>query len=1103
MLGEPRLLAPDGRETRPEGKPLALLAYLALEGTVPRSRLAGLLWPERTETAARNNLVQLLRRMRITFGGELITGQETLSLAPSIEVDVRRLLKDTPTPAELAADTLLAGVRFDDQLDLADWLAVQRERLDARRAREMARAVTRAEEAGDLGGALVLARRALALDPLSEETHRRLMRLLYLVGASSEALDVYAELRERLQGELRTEPMPETRELVALIERGGTIPAARPISPVPLAPLQPPALTGRERELARMQQAWDRGQFIIISGAPGMGKSRLAADFAASQGRVLWVEARPGDSLVPYTTTIRSLRRGLSLSGADLPLELRRPLSFLLPELAPPGETPAMTADAGLHSVIQYAFALCLTDVDVCVFDDMQFADNASVEVGFDLIGAVFPMGQPGGLPHFIAMHRENELPPYTAAIFERLVVAGQADWTDLAPLSGAATRQLLTSLNVPADVADGLARASGGHPLFVLEGVRALASGGGIGGSGGVSPKLGQMIGDRLARLSKVALHATRASAVLRRDFTPELVADMLSAPLLEVLGAWDELEAAQILAGERFHHDLVAEAVLEGIPPTVLRLLHRAAARVLADEGAAAARIAWHWRQGGQDLEAAPWLLQAREAARASLRLREAAAHLEEAARIFEAQGDPRAFGAWRQRAEDLALTDDAEARQASVNDVLERATTPTEIAQAWLLQAGLFSARNEGARAESAVRRGLLALGDHDESELRANLLGDLGTALWTQGRLAEAEAALREAVTVLEPLGPSSSLAGGLSNLAVVLDHQDRHREAEGLHRRAVEILTGLGDLGHLAVILRNLAVCLSELGDVRGGLEALQRSVTLHDADSQDTSAVSHVLLGITHADLGEYGSAVQHFEHALSAELDPSGWLHDYARGCLGEVLVTLGDFGRAEALLRAAEASGIPNSYRGRVHVALARLAFERGQDPAAALEQAEALVGEAPRPFALGRLRLVQALSCEPAQAHAAAREALETARRHELGGLELGAHTRLARALSRAGEIQQALLHAEQAAHLLDTFEPAELSRGEVLLTLFEAQQAAGSADAVATLQRAGAWLEQTTEKHVPPSLKEAFLIHNTVARAITQAQQQGALTGLESC
>lgn len=54
----------DGEATAPERRTAAILAVLALEGPTPRSRLAGLLWPEVPEATARNNLAQALRRAR-------------------------------------------------------------------------------------------------------------------------------------------------------------------------------------------------------------------------------------------------------------------------------------------------------------------------------------------------------------------------------------------------------------------------------------------------------------------------------------------------------------------------------------------------------------------------------------------------------------------------------------------------------------------------------------------------------------------------------------------------------------------------------------------------------------------------------------------------------------------------------------------------------------------------------------------------------------------------------------------------------------------------------------------------------------------------------
>lgn len=62
-----------------ERKVAGVLAYLALEGPTPRSKLAGLLWPETHERVARNNLVQSLRRLRRAVGGyEAVRSEGTL-----------------------------------------------------------------------------------------------------------------------------------------------------------------------------------------------------------------------------------------------------------------------------------------------------------------------------------------------------------------------------------------------------------------------------------------------------------------------------------------------------------------------------------------------------------------------------------------------------------------------------------------------------------------------------------------------------------------------------------------------------------------------------------------------------------------------------------------------------------------------------------------------------------------------------------------------------------------------------------------------------------------------------------------------------------------
>ena len=56
----PRCVSPDGRELPLAPRDALLLAWLALEGATPRTRLAAMLWPDSAPETARNALRQRL-----------------------------------------------------------------------------------------------------------------------------------------------------------------------------------------------------------------------------------------------------------------------------------------------------------------------------------------------------------------------------------------------------------------------------------------------------------------------------------------------------------------------------------------------------------------------------------------------------------------------------------------------------------------------------------------------------------------------------------------------------------------------------------------------------------------------------------------------------------------------------------------------------------------------------------------------------------------------------------------------------------------------------------------------------------------------------------
>ncbi|MFC4424915.1 ATP-binding protein [Deinococcus navajonensis] len=639
-----QLTAPGGGPLVLERRTAALLTYLALEGPAARSRLAGLLYPEVPESTARNNLAQLLRRLRRVAGGDLVAGDTLLTLQP--EVGVR---------SDALTGPLLGSLRFEDLPEMEAWLLGRRAQLAGHARQDLTDRADRLETAGRPGEAAAVLSEVLKLDPLAEDVWARRMRLLYLAGDRDGALEAFDACRSALATQLGAEPLPSTLRLAEELRRAAPAPPGPPPGPVvmPAATLRPPVLVGREREWAAMEEAWARGQNILISGLPGVGKTRLAQEFAASRGPYAHQETRPGDAALPYGAAARNVRRILA-SYPDLTPEpwVRRELSRILPELLTDEEAPEPMRGAQDWQRFAAAVARMLeheAEQVVCTLDDdTQYYDRASFELGAVIFRPDEAQRAARHRPRLIATFRTGEVPPEFLEMTSAARIKGEAIHLDLQPLPEAGVRELVRTLDLPgaAPHLEDLTRTTGGNPLYVLETLKHLAQAGRLTQTRR-GPQLPRTVGDtiaaRLARLSPGALHAARAASVLQSDFDPELVAEVLGAPLMTVVGAWDELEAAQVLAGHRFTHDLVYEAVLGGVPDAVRAMLHRSAARVLEGRRAPAARVAAHWQRGGEPGRAAPWLRRAAEHAQGTLRPAEAGEWYAQAEQAYAALSDP----------------------------------------------------------------------------------------------------------------------------------------------------------------------------------------------------------------------------------------------------------------------------------------------------------------------------------------------------------------------------------------------------------------------------------------------------------------------------
>jgi DNA-binding SARP family transcriptional activator len=587
----------------------ALLAWLALNpGPHARSAVAARFWPDVLDESARASLRSALWSLRRQLGedanGALVATRERVGLAHDVWVDVGE------------AERLRADGRLDEALALADgellpgfedeWAFEAREDHRARTAQLLEQLALRAEGAGDLRGAVDFSRRAAALEPLSEEAHRALMRRLAAAGDRAAALTVFGELRSRLLTTMRIGPGEETRTLAESLRATATI----ELVPAPLKRIDRALFVGRGLELARLRRlrADEPGtvRVALIAGEAGSGKSRLAARFAveaAAEGTTVFYGTCAEQALVPYEAFAEAV--------------------------AAPGETGIDAA------VVEERLAAAPGKRVLLVLDDLQWADRATLA----LLGRIV-RGPVSERLAVIGSYREDEAEAHLYGALadlrrnchvDRIELGGLA-LDEVAALIGSAFETSAAAAN-----ANAIHDRTGGNPFYVRELARHVSERPGT-AFVDVPEGIRDVVRARVERLSPECAEALAAAAVLGESFDISLLAAVRGREddgLLEILeSVVDAGLAEEVAAGRyRFAHALTRDAVYAGLGPSRRARLHRAAATALAERhgvepGRHLAEIAFHRCEGAAD----------RDDADAAVELAERAAQVELDAGAYE---------------------------------------------------------------------------------------------------------------------------------------------------------------------------------------------------------------------------------------------------------------------------------------------------------------------------------------------------------------------------------------------------------------------------------------------------------------------------------
>jgi DNA-binding CsgD family transcriptional regulator/tetratricopeptide (TPR) repeat protein len=626
---------------------------------------------------------------------------------------------------------------------------------------------------------------------------------------------------------------------------------------------------GRRRELDLLTSALadahaGRGSAVLLSGEPGIGKTRLAQEYgayAASHGAlVLWgrclqLEGTP--AFWPWREVIRAALRACdpdTLSralGADAATIAR-----LAPELRPAPEPARILPDEEepdfddprsrfrlFDATATFLVRLAAGRTLVLVLDDLHWADRPSL-VLLQYLGRLLRDAHllVAGLYRDAVEAREHPLAGTMAAltregIAQKVALSG---WSAEEVTRAAA---LVAGGALTTDQARAIHQQTDGNPFFVIESLRLLATRDpktlrDHAPTGAIPPGARAVVDQRLAQLSSPCQEALALAAVAGSTFPLAVLERAGGGGRLPLLAALEEAERARLIlqAPEspgrfRFAHALFREALYESLPAIRRMLLHRAVGEALESLAVGAdpplAELAFHFGRAapsGVEEKAVRYAVAAAEQAARALAYEDAAALYRaalqilatrrpvdtlERCRLLLALGQAQWSLGDAHTARDTFLAAAALARSAASPDLLTRAA----------LGYSLHYEPGEVEPVRIGLLREALALLDPSAGSLRAQVMAELAQALYWANAREEREALSREAVALARRLDDPPTLGRvlRLRTLAAWNPDTTEERLATGDELLRLGAATGNRALARGGAEIRYAA--LLELGDI--------------------------------------------------------------------------------------------------------------------------------------------------------------------------------------------------------------------------------------------------------------------------------------------
>lgn len=651
-----------------------------------------------------------------------------------------------------------------------------------------------------------------------------------------------------------------------------------------LGALPPGRLVARHKEVQRILTALDAvvggsGRLVLLTGEPGIGKTRLAQECAVEAGTRGFLVATgrcyEQERDVPFQPFMETLATAYAAAPRSIRQDVPRRwphLAGLLPEdateLSVPRQSPwtsGLESQQRLFRAVSGFLRAIADEMPVAILvDDLHWADDASLKLLAHLArqtrsSRVLLLGTYQDVQVDARHPLESVLVDLNR---ERLVERVVMHRLDLAGTTELIGETLGDGVAIWPELVTRVHEITNGNPFFIQEILRMVVTQGDLDepGAGDDRRDLKEIpppetvraaIEQRLGRLPATAQVILRDASVLGQTFDfGELEAfsdrseEELDEALEAALGMGLIREAGPELYA--FDHALTQQALYTDMSQRRRQRLHLAAGEALerlpeAARARRSAELAWHFRAAGDIERAISYSLLAGDRAEAMFAYEDAQRHFRKAVELASTPewepSDPslvsmplsrlgRVLHVDERYDEALEVLEQAAELYRSRGDQVSEATTVAEVG--WI-----HHNRRTDEQGIARLKPLVLSLRDEPPSTLRDRLLAILNTALarlyFGLGRYDDELAAAECATESAREMGDDVIRAVAEARRGAALMTVGRPVQAWEALVQAIALAEATENLGTMSVALDNLGDIACDSGDYREGRRQFERA----------------------------------------------------------------------------------------------------------------------------------------------------------------------------------------------------------------------------------------------------------------------------------